>query len=193
MVWIALAGILVGSIVLRSLEVFLSRADYDQIRAENRRALQRLMNERYTMDRTLSCSVYEVRLTQQKMVDAGIIEQHELSVCEDKDCNNCYATGLHNRRYPKYLEKRTMLTAEQPSTRQRHRDKYAVNMPRNVPDSACLAKIGPATYSFGQYTIVEALWLWVQDGKKFGAKSIHSIENPAAWLVENYPGDLRLV
>ena len=38
------------------------------------------------------CPVFEIRLFEQKMVDAGLMQKHEMSACESLSCNPCLST-----------------------------------------------------------------------------------------------------
>lgn len=38
------------------------------------------------------CSLWEIRQTEQRMIDAGVITHYDMSVCYDEDCPNCAGT-----------------------------------------------------------------------------------------------------
>lgn len=127
----------------------------------------------------LQCSLYEVRLTQQKMVDAGIIEQWELSTCNNPDCNNCYVTDpafRHSiKRVPRYRPKRELLSDNGKSERTTTVRGELVSIPFGVPDNAHAA-IEPDEYA-GNYegSTFKVLWTWTdtETGRPMGMKSVH--------------------
>lgn len=119
------------------------------------------------------CSLYEVRLTQQKMVDAGIIKQWELSNCDNEDCDNCYIMDPMRRysgkKIPRFTEPRQMLEPKKFSDRTKVIRGETVNIPEGVPDHAH-ADLKPRHDNF-----FEILWTWQRevDGKRMGLKSVH--------------------
>jgi len=131
--------------------------------ADERRALQRQYNEEYKASEVykndaVMCAVYEIRITQQKMVDAGIIKSDEMSTCENKDCKNC-------------LARTAVPLVSTGSGRMKMLRNEHVPIPDSVPDNAHL-ELRP---SYGS-DFREALWTWYDNatGETRAMKSIYS-------------------
>jgi hypothetical protein len=156
----ALGGTLLGAGGLKTLTFFLEKKP-DKVTVEVVASRE--------VEATTMCSVYEIRHTQQKMVDAGIIKQWELSICDNENCDNCYLTGLAGKRVPKYQEPRELVVAKEFTQRTRTVRNETINVPEGVPDHA-YAQIQPYNEDF-----FYILWSWQDqtDGKKYGMKSMH--------------------
>lgn len=141
------------------------------IQVEHRKAMKRLSapyepNELNTPQGMApndaeQCSVFEIRMTQQKMVDAGIIKADEMSVCENKDCKNCHA----QREVERINRSTQALTRGKRNVGGRW-----IDIPENVPDHAypqiCRDDIP------GDFFYVN--WTWTdRDGRKMFFRSVH--------------------
>lgn len=85
--WVALGGSIAGGMVLKAVE---NRAKRKKGKAVRKRDGH--MGDLEAMTDSFACTVYEARVFEKKLVDAGIMTSTEMSLCEDKNCSNCHPT-----------------------------------------------------------------------------------------------------
>lgn len=135
------------------------------IQVEHRKAMKRLSapyepNELNTPQGMApndaeQCSVYEIRMTQQKMVDAGIIKAYEMSVCENDNCLNCHPKAA----LPKPAKPRTVMVRGE-----------EVKIPDEIPDYAY-----PSINPMANDHFFEVVWEWTDPntGRRMFMRSVH--------------------
>jgi hypothetical protein len=164
-VFLFLAFVFLFSVIGVTFYVFLGH-NTDIIRSEERKALHRNLNKEYKTSKThqdedIMCAVFEIRITQQKMVDAGIIKADEMSVCENKKCKNCY---------PQREVERINRSTQALTRGKRNVGGRWIDTPENVPDHAypqiCRDDIP------GDFFYVN--WTWSdREGRKMFFRSVH--------------------
>lgn len=91
------------------------------------------------------CSLYEIRLTQSKMVEAGIISAVDVSVCENRDCPNCKPTREAEDRRRRTVTVNEMRALRQSTLERRFAEQNRrtrtiegreIPIPKDVPDYA---------------------------------------------------------
>lgn len=122
-----------------------------------------------------SCRLWEVRHTQMKMLDAGIITDEEMSICDNENCQDCQATKrtvLHNK---EVALQRNAIKSQNEYRKQRELNaRYrqvgdtSVAIPDNVPSYAHLE-----TRYDPYYMADQAFWTWTDPvtGKTNAVKS----------------------
>lgn len=78
--FVAMAGTIFFALVLKGVGMLVA-AD------KQPRAIQQA-----PQDKSFECAVYEIRLTEQKMVEAGVIQKNEMTICDNESCQNCAQT-----------------------------------------------------------------------------------------------------
>lgn len=125
-------------------------------------------------DDGILCSLWDIRHTQKKMVDAGIIKSIDMSVCYDKACEECQNTrrDIRSRSY----RRRQMLLNERAKNGQAQNMPEAQNNPRTHfrsegtrtrPNGVPLHAIQDVTYRHGGEVVV-VTWTW----KKFDGEDL---------------------
>jgi hypothetical protein len=169
-------------------------------------------DEPVTLD--TSCNAFETRLTEQRMVDAGIITTIEMATCGNKDCEYCAPTyraleyqqdmdhrqwmyemkvkekARHQELIDKQNEKTAALQAEAnaKSKRVRVKNGWVAHVPLNAPDNAALSIEQPTG---GGYTpsFAYAYWTWIDqnNGRPMSIKSnaIREDNFQAQWRSES--------
>lgn len=102
------------------------------------------------------CAVFEIRMMQQKMVDAGIIEADEMSVCENDSCLNCYPKPKAPAKVP--VGRRVRIVRGE-----------TVTVPDGVPEAA-YTQIKPYDDNF-----FYVYWSWINSttGEEMSMRSMH--------------------
>ena len=88
------------------------------------------------------CSLYEIRHTQLKMLDAGILTDEDISVCSDLGCPNCKATretqarNLRRVTVEEYKKlRRDVLAQQMVEAQENQRVRWVGEFKLTIPDS----------------------------------------------------------
>lgn len=126
-----------------------------------------------------SCRLWEVRHTQMKMLDAGIITDAEMSICDNENCEACAKTkrllefqeGVAARQAADQYHKNKLEHRKQKELERRYRQvgDTSIEIPDNVPSYAHLE-----TMHNPNYITEQAYWTWTDTitGKRMAMKSV---------------------
>ena len=123
-----------------------------------------------------SCRLWEVRHTQLKMLDAGIITDEEMSICDNENCRDCATTKKSlrlmeetNRRLNAIKSQNEYRKEKELERRYRQIGESSIPIPDSVPDYAHLE-----TLYDQKYIRQQARWTWTDpdSGKRMAARSM---------------------
>lgn len=121
----------------------------------------------------LNCVVWDIRHTQKNLLEAGVIKETDLTVCENEDCPECSIT----RKQLRVLQNRLPHAQERKAVHGVYKElvpykEMILRRPHQVPDFAAVSSVSSGVLSENSYVVVYWQWIDPSTGYSMSLKSM---------------------